>query len=181
MRKVTICSVFLLLAISCISQHTQKTKRPLLYGGPGFGLDYGGIGLKLEYLPVKWFGLFGGVGYNFNGLGTNVGISFKGFPDFNSTPVIMIMYGYNSIMKVNSQYGAEIFSETYYGFSAGAGYEFLVGKNENKISLAIIVPFRGSDFNNQYDEFINTGYTFSSNKPSVTFSVGFTFKSATVR
>ncbi len=174
MRQVAVSLICLIFTVSAISQ-TKKTKRPTFYGGLGVGLDYGGLGVKLEFQPKKWLGFFGGAGYNFESFGTNAGLSFKGLPDYNSTPTIMIMYGYNSVMKVNSRLGTELFSETYYGFSAGAGYDFIVGKNRNKISIAIIVPFRGKDFKAQYDEFQEAGYSFSSSIPTVLISAGFNF------
>jgi hypothetical protein len=176
MKKIIVCSMLLLLLIPGLTQSSKPIKRPMIYGGPGIGLDYGGLGVKIEYLPVKWLGLFGGAGYNFNGLGTNGGLSFKGFPDYSSTPVLMVMYGYNAVMKVKDALNnTEIFSETYYGFSAGAGYDFLVGKNRNKISIALVVPFRSNDFNEQYNDFKEAGYRFSSGKPAVLFSAGFSF------
>lgn len=39
--------------------------------GIGFGLDYGGLGISVNYLPVKPLGLFAGLGYNLLGMGYN--------------------------------------------------------------------------------------------------------------
>ena len=47
----------------------SKTNSQQLYLGAGFGFDYGGFGGKIEYLPIKEFGIFGGLGYNLLGLG----------------------------------------------------------------------------------------------------------------
>ena len=144
-----------------------------MYGGFGGGLDYGGLGFKLEFLPSKSIGLFAAAGYNFNKLGTNGGISWKAFADKKTTPVIMAMYGYNAVINVLAPVGTGTFSETYYGFSAGLGYEFIVGQNRNKISLAVILPIRSSAFKNQYNDFKEAGYTFDPDVLPVLVSIGF--------
>ena len=169
-----------LLAIACMfimsvsqSQSTVRYKRPVIYGGIGAGLDYGGLGFKFEYMPVKSIGLFAGGGYNFNRLGGNGGVSWKILPKENLTPMLMGMYGYNAVLKVKSPYYGASFAETYYGFSVGGGFEYTVGRNRNKLSLAVVVPFRGSDFTEQYDAYKAAGYTFTPDVSKVLISVGF--------
>jgi len=49
----------------------------MFFFGIGTGLDYGGLGVKIEGTPIPYLGIFGGVGYNFRGLGLNGGLSFK--------------------------------------------------------------------------------------------------------
>ena len=39
-----------------------------IYLGVGGGLDYGGLGVKFEFLPIKHFGVFVGAGYNLGGV-----------------------------------------------------------------------------------------------------------------
>lgn len=162
----------LLMSVS-YSQPASNRKPPVIYGGIGGGLDYGGLGFKVEYLPVKNIGFFAGAGYNFHKLGVNGGLSWKIFTRTNSTPVLMAMYGYNAVIKVTFPFGNSTFSETYYGFSAGIGYDFSVGANRNKISLAVVAPFRGTDFTNQYDAFKASGYTFSPDVSPILISIGF--------
>jgi len=69
-----------------------------VYLGPGLGLDYGGLGIKVEYLPIKYVGIYGGVGYNFLSVGWNVGATVKILPDKRVSPNVMAFYGYNAAL-----------------------------------------------------------------------------------
>lgn len=40
-----------------------------VYLGLGMGLDYGGVGAKVEYLPIKNVGVFAGLGFNLLSVG----------------------------------------------------------------------------------------------------------------
>lgn len=171
---------FLLLIISfnvfscCLAQMENKANRAVFYGGFGTGLDYGGIGFKAEYLPSKHVSVFAGAGANFDKVGLNGGLSFKIIPDKKSTPFITAMYGYNGVLKTKSVVGnVTTFVKTYYGFSAGGGYDIRVGKKMNKISLAVLFPFRSQKFTNKYNELKNAGYTFKPDKSNVMGSIGF--------
>src|SRR5690349_17100641 len=95
MNRTTLI-IFCLLFISLVghSQDQQKPSRSFL--GIGLGLDYGGIGMKLEFLPIKALGLFGGFGYNLVQPTYNAGASLKLAPGKRGTPVISCMYGYNA-------------------------------------------------------------------------------------
>lgn len=77
---------FLLLSITGLTQNDVEPKRqrsiPINFGF-GLGIDYGGIGGRLSVLPVKQAILFGGLGYNFDGLGYNVGAGFRFSPEKN--------------------------------------------------------------------------------------------------
>ena len=174
-KKIFLIVFSVIIADTCHGQAKKVNRTPVVYGGFGAGLDHGGLGFKIEYLPVKRIGLFAGAGYNFNKMGTNAGISWKAFADNKSTPMIMAMYGYNAILKVQAPIGTATFSETYYGFSAGIGYEFFFGQNRNKIVLSLLMPFRGSDFKDQYDAFEAAGYTFTTNVLPVLFGIGINF------
>jgi len=132
------------------------------------------IGFKAEYLPSKHVSVFAGAGANFDKVGLNGGLSFKIIPDKKSTPFITAMYGYNGVLKTKSVVGnVTTFVKTYYGFSAGGGYDIRVGKKMNKISLAVLFPFRSQKFTNKYNELKNAGYTFKPDKSNVMGSIGF--------
>lgn len=145
------------------------------YAGIGLGLDYGGIGFKAEFLPIKNIGIFAGAGANLDKVGLNGGLSWKILPDKKATPVVMAMYGYNAVIKVK---GAGRFNDTYYGPSIGAGYEIKTKKNSNKWSFAIIVPFRSKEFEDRYDELRDLGFEFNPGKTPVLFSIGYNFNSS---
>ena len=56
-----VCMVFVL---SFMGNYLYGQNGNHFFGGTGAGLDYGGIiGAKIEYLLVKSFGAYGGVGY----------------------------------------------------------------------------------------------------------------------
>lgn len=172
MKQKTFSLIISFLLIFISYGQPPNLPKATAYFGPGIGLDYGGLGLKFEYIVVKNLGLFGGAGYNFSGLGVNGGISCKILPDKKSTPMLMAMYGYNAVINVGSSFGSRS-SETYYGFSTGIGYEFFVGRLNNKLSLALLIPFRSTDFKNQYNALRDAGYTFSPDVLPVLVSVGF--------
>jgi len=123
------------------------------YFGLGFGLDYGGFGGKIEYLPVKYFGLFGGLGYNLLSAGWNVGASVKILPDYRVSPNLVFFYGYNGMSKVvNYSY----YDMTSYGISFGINLDIRVGsKGNNKWSLGVYVPIRSKEFMDNYEAMKN--------------------------
>lgn len=53
------------------------------YFGLDIGFDYGAIGIKAEFLPSKYIGVFGGAGYALIDLAFNVALSGKLLPDRN--------------------------------------------------------------------------------------------------
>ncbi len=115
--------------------------------GPGFGLDYGGIGLRAEFLPFKHLGIFAGGGFNFDQLGYNFGLAGRLTPDKRTSFVLTAMYGYNGVLIVKGAYNNDVHKQTYYGISAGAGVEFAAGKiPTNRFSLKILIPFRSNEF-----------------------------------
>lgn len=162
------------ICLLCLGQKGEQKESAVFYGGIGAGLDYGGIGFKAEWLPVKYISIFAGAGANFDNVGYNGGFSFKILPAKKSTPFVMAMYGYNAVLKTKAPAsGITTFVKTYYGFSAGAGYDIRVGKKFNKISLAIIIPFRNNEFTDKYNEFKDQGYLFKPEKSDVLGSIGF--------
>jgi len=144
-----------------------------LFFGLGFGLDYGGLGVKLEYLPTKHLGLFGGLGYNLLSFGYNVGASFKVLPDNKVTPTVSLLYGYNAVIKVE---GASEYNMTSYGVTFGLGVDFFNAQG-NKWSVNLFVPIRSKAFMDNYDDVRNSSYiTLNQELLPIAFSVGYNFK-----
>ena len=148
--------------------------------GLGFGMEYGGIGPRVEYLPVKYVGIFGGAGYNFQSIGVNAGVALRPLPDCKIQPIAMAMYGYNGVIKIdgNTQtlafIGLDGVSKTYYGLSVGLGGELKVGKRDNRLYAAIWRPFRSEEFETNYDKVQDSPYITNKGKVlPVTFSIGF--------
>jgi hypothetical protein len=117
-------------------------------------------------------GLFGGLGYNFNGTGYNLGASIRFLPDKKVTPYFMAMYGYNAVINVS---GAVEFQKTYYGATVGAGIELKSRNQPNYWSFGILLPFRDSDYHNKLDELKSAGVNFDTEPLPIGISIGFHF------
>jgi hypothetical protein len=113
-------------------------------------MDYGGIGIRAEFLPTKYIGVFGSVGYPLIDPAYNAGNSAKLLPDKKLCPAIVAMYGYNAVIKVN------YFQKIYYGPTVGAIGELKIGQRlGSKLNFGVLMPFRNSEFReeiNQIDE-----------------------------
>jgi hypothetical protein len=106
--------------------------------GFGFGLDYGGIGLKVSLFPAKPIGAFVGIGNNTLEPAFNVGIDWKFKYMKRTSGFLACMYGYNAITDINTGVGND--HNTYYGLSAQVGARMRVWKMKNYLSLGAIVP-----------------------------------------
>ena len=144
-----VCVIFALLFMG---SHIYGQTEQQVFLGLGFGLDYGGFGGKIEYLPVKNFGLFGGLGYNLLSAGWNVGATYKILPEKKVSPNLMLFYGYNGVSKVD---GAPEYEMTSYGVTIGANLDIKTGNKGNKLSIGLFVPIRSKKFMDNYDALKN--------------------------
>ena len=144
MRTLSILVLVGMLAQTSINAHGQTEQK--VYIGAGMGLDYGGIiGGKVEYLPIKHLGLFGGVGYNTLSLGWNAGASLKFTPEKRSSAHLMAFYGYNGVLKVSNTWKYE--DMVSYGVTFGLGWDVKLGRGaRNKFSFGLFVPIRSKEF-----------------------------------
>ena len=170
MKKLIILTILLSVLIS------QKTLAQLsgkVNAGLGFGLDYGGYGAQLSCLPIDRISLFGGVGYNMNSLGYNLGARWI-FPSENRVSFnISGMYGYNAVLivKVN-----ETTKTTYFGPSFGGGLEIKSKHNERTFwSLNLFLPLRPKEYHNAIDDLKLIGYSVKEPLP-IAFSFGYHIK-----
>lgn len=185
--------LILALAVVCTSAaHAQYTSpandrtapRPLEKKGPddtydkgalglGIGFDYGGFGINYTLYPQRNIGIFGGVGYAIAGVGYNVGTKFRLTPK-KVTPFITGMYGYNTAIKVTGTNGfGPSLNKIFYGFTAGGGVDILVGReSKNYISIALMVPFRGSDVDDYINSLESSGVVFKNKPAAVGVSIG---------
>jgi len=142
-----------------------------IYLGFGYGFDYGGVGGKVEYLPVKNFGLFGGLGYNLLSVGWNVGATYKILPDNKISPNLMLFYGYNGVSQIS---GAPEYNMTSYGVTIGGSLDIKVGSKGNKLSVGLFVPIRSQKFMDNYDAVKNNpNIEVQNDLVPVAFSVGY--------
>lgn len=155
-------------------EEEEESYSKKVYLGIGYGFDYGGLfGGKLEFLPIKHLGLFGGVGYNLLSLGWNVGGTLKILPERKVSPNLMLMYGYNAVIVGTDSY-SEQYEKTSYGITVGANVDFKIGRN-NKISAGIFVPFRSSDFKEIHEKAKDDPNMSLTPLLPITFSFGFNF------
>ena len=171
MKKFLLCvMLFGLIGSATFAQENSKW-----YLGIGTGFDYGGFGGKIEYLPIKNVGVFAGMGYNLLSLGWNVGGTFKILPDKKVSPNVMLMYGYNAVF-VGADWYADRYEMTSYGVTAGMNLDIKVGRKDNKISVGLFVPFRSSEFKDNYQEAKDdSNLSITGSLFPIGFGVGFNF------
>lgn len=160
----------------------QKTiptiEHPKLYLGPGMGLDYGGLGARAEFGPVKNCSIIGGIGYNFFNLpGMNAGIRYKLYERKRAVYHIAAIYGYNAVIRIKYSNSLQTYVDVqaYYGPSAGAGCDIYDKRKKNKLSVEIWLPFRNSDFRNRHEGLKDMGLKFQPDVLPITFSIGYNF------
>lgn len=183
--KSVLLFIFLLTTISINKSNAQSfslenennPNYTSFYFGLGIGMDYGAIGIKAEFLPSKYVGIFAGAGYALIDPAFNAGVSAKLLPDNKFCPTITAMYGYNGVIVKKDFYGSTMASsKIYYGVTIGAGGEIKIGKkNQNKFGFGVLVPFRNSEFHNDYNILKQAGHKFQPDILPVAFSVGVNF------
>ena len=141
--------------------------------GLGIGLDYGGIGGRITFLPVKRLALFAGVGYALVDFGYNVGAQLRIIPDNNFCPTFGVMYGYNGVIKVQN---ASMYDKIYYGTSLSGGLEMHFGGKQSFMNVELIVPFRSQAFYDDWDSLKqNSSVSIQSDPLPIAFSIGYHF------
>lgn len=143
--------VFSQLFFAALSQEKKDAEEKAyssLNVGVGLGIDYGGIGGRVTFLPIRQAFLFGSLGYNFDGVGYNVGAGFRILPNKRACPYLIAMYGYNavSLVLINGEFQKE-YIKTFYGPSAGLGLE-LRGRNnaKNYLNIELLYLMRSQKF-----------------------------------
>jgi hypothetical protein len=143
------------------------------YLGVGAGMDYGGLGLKLEISPTPFLGVFASVGNNLDKYVLNGGIMLK--PNSNTTvmPYFLAMYGYNGVLVVK---GADEYNRTFYGFTVGFGLS-ITTKKLNKWVIGLNIPIRNNEFSDYFEE-LNENPQIKFNGPPlpVAFTIGYNIR-----
>jgi len=141
--------------------------------GLGIGLDYGGIGGRITFLPVKRLALFAAVGYALVDFGYNVGAQLRIIPDNNFCPTFGVMYGYNGVIKVQN---ASMYDKIYYGTSISGGLEMHFGGKQSFMNVELIVPFRSQAFYDDWDSLKqNSSVSIQSDPLPIAFSICYHF------
>jgi hypothetical protein len=165
--KKTLATITVCLLITGLAQAQESSQ---FNAGFGFGIDYGGFGARLTYIPVKRLGIFGSLGYNLVGAGYNVGAQIR-FPSEKKVNwYIAAMYGYNAVLKITGDLSYE---KIYYGFSTGAGLELKSGNGKNFWNFELLIPFRDPKYQDDIDKYEDLGAEFSTKPLPVSFSIGY--------
>nr|WP_297308115.1 hypothetical protein [uncultured Flavobacterium sp.] len=173
MKKVFILACSILFAQSIYSQENSDTNKNDMYLGPGFGLDYGGIGAKFEYNLTNNINLLAGLGYNFVNLGWNIGAAYNINISNKFSLKPTAMYGYNAALRVE---GAPHLDKVSTGATFGLSAD-LKFNEKGKLNFGLFFPIRSKEFTNHYDMVKNSSYVEMKNSlSSVTFSIGYNFK-----
>ncbi len=171
--KLPIKSLLMLVVLFFMASSSYGQTNEL-YVGPGTGLDYGGIGGKVEYLPVKNFGFFTGVGFNLLTLGWNVGTTYKIYVSRRVSINPMVMYGYNGVAFTAKEFPE--YEMVSYGVTFGTDVNIKFGKRGNKLSAGLCVPIRSKKFMDNFDAMEGDGRVGAVILLPITVSVGYNFK-----
>lgn len=125
------------------AQHMSATKGKSFLGF-GMGVPFGGFGGRLSYNPLDQFTVFGGMGYNLNGLAANTGFQY-GIQGQKRTEFYFTgMYGYNSVILIE---GTDRYNKTYSGLSLGAGLKINSLRFEGSYwDIGLLAPFRAKNY-----------------------------------
>ena len=169
LKLICLVSIFLFAGKNL---HAQSEVEERVRMGLGFGLDYGGLGAKMEFLPIKHWGIFGGLGYNFLSVGWNVGTTIKMLPDKKISPNLMAFYGYNGVIKIEgASYGT-----VSYGVTLGANLDIAVSSKGHKISIGVFAPIRSNEFMDEYNDMKRSSFFNIKNELSpIAISIGFNY------
>jgi hypothetical protein len=178
LMKFLLAGMFALCSLLAVAQYDPdyKAKEPEspLNVGLGLGMDYGGLGVKFSAFPVKYFGLFGGAGYNLVKAGLNGGAILRVLPAKKVCPYVTGMYGYNGVILVQN---ADQYNKVYYGPTFGGGIELHFRSNQNFMNFGLLVPLRSQKFYDDWDVVKSLpGITNVSDPLPFGISIGYHFK-----
>ena len=177
MKKLSVVCLFMLCAYGSLAQSyadydiiEPESKMNI---GLGLGLDYGGIGGRITFLPIKRLAVFVSLGYAIVDLGYNVGAQLRITPGNRICPSIGLMYGYNGVIKVQN---APEYDKIYYGTSASIGLEIHFKGKPNYLNVEIVVPFRPESFYDDWDKVKQLSNFSTQSEPlPIAISVGYHF------
>ncbi len=160
-----------------VAEALEKGKLNNFYGGVGLGLDYGGVGGRITYIPgddkKTSFGVFFAAGLALNGIGFNAGLNLR-IGEKRLVPTLSAMYGYNGVIKI---IGAPQYDKTYYGPSVALGFENKTrNSDDNFIHVELIIPFRSAAFHNDLKALQNNPGIEINDPSPVLISIGYHFK-----
>lgn len=167
LRTYLVASGFILFCTGALKAQHLGSEEGITHLGVGFGLPYGGFGVKLGHNLAQSLTLFGGLGYNLDAAGFNAGLMYM-FPSTKQTEFyISGMYGYNGVIIFEDYHK---FNKTYYGPSFGAGFKINSRMNEGSFwDVSVVIPVRTEEFGQLAEDYlpftISAGYNFMLSAP----------------
>ncbi len=140
------------------SYPVEKRVIPFFHAGYGLGINYGGIGGRIDISPARQFRLYLGLGFNYSDApGINIGARLNLLDERKYiNPYFGVMYGYNTVVMIknylNNIETTEV--EVFYGFSFEFGIELYSNSHRNFFNIGLILPVRSEDYYN-----LNVEYT----------------------
>ncbi|HOZ00814.1 MAG TPA: hypothetical protein PLG20_03285 [Candidatus Syntrophosphaera sp.] len=164
LKKTALFQVLLLLAATlCFAQVADPGYSGMLAKrgglGLGYGLPYGGLGLNADVYFIDNLALTAGIGSFGYAPGYAVGLKYL-FRPYSKTwrPEILLIYGVNKVLVITDPIAGDK-RESYSGFSAGLGSQFMFGKSKKHgFDLGIIYVVSSGIFD-RIDELEHQGYT----------------------
>lgn len=99
------------------------------YMGLGIGLDYGGLGMKINWYPARYTGLVIGVGHNFLEPAFSIGIKGRYYRYGRIvSPYLQLLYGY---LLLHFQELITTKEKVFYGMNFGGGIDLFFNRTNN--------------------------------------------------
>lgn len=175
-----------LLSISSVLVFTihfslaQNTNVSSLQGeksyGIGYGLPYGGIGLKVGYNLMDGLNAFAGVGYQTGPIGYNIGLQKDLVQSGMVQPYVSAMFGSNAAIRlIGTSYDERVFL----GPSVGAGVKINALSHSyqgNYLELGVIYAFTSVSYQEEFESIKNSSLANKLNEPwPVLIVIGYNF------
>ncbi|MBX2979429.1 MAG: hypothetical protein KF905_09050 [Flavobacteriales bacterium] len=128
--------------MALVAQRDTSSDEKQFLAGPGFGLDHGGIGLRVDGRLTPGLGFIAGAGFNTATIGWNLGLLYRFMLSRPIRPYASIIYGYNLAVRYESGGGRYVSGTNYYGPTVGAGVEFWTLERHRFLHLGLLVPIR---------------------------------------
>ena len=155
--------------------HTLEDSLPKyrkVYLGPGLGINYGGIGIQLNYMPVKALRFSAGYGTNLLDMAYSFGINYRILADKRICPTASYYYGFNGYIKQDEK---PEFNKTYYGSSLGAGVEVWNKRRTNFLHFQLLIPIQSLAFENDVEELNKASKDLNYKSSPILLSIGYHF------
>ena len=146
------------------------------FAGFGFGLQYGGIGGKIEMNISDEFRAFMGIGNFIIGIGYNLGLRLD-FHSYRRTQFYLIsMYGTNGLIKIQG-IPQNPYDKIYTGISFGLGMKIKLNRSKgNYFDIGLLIPIKSSEFENDMKKLYNNPFISDIKDPNlILVSLGLNF------